>query len=103
MSGTINKIQERDELKRQLESLDNQIVNEQKNCSHDFPPAKYDPEIERVPSGYKMEGHGSDVYPVATGYMDKDKPRWSRTCKKCGKTEYTYTQKPTEYKPDFGK
>ncbi|OQA45822.1 MAG: hypothetical protein BWY47_01932 [Bacteroidetes bacterium ADurb.Bin302] len=101
MSDIIAKIKERNELRSRLQILDSQIESAQRNCTHTFPEAKYDPETEKVPYGIKYEGHGSDVWPVASGYTDKEVPRWSRTCKLCGKTEYTKEQAPTAFKPKF--
>lgn len=34
-------------------------------------------------------------------YIDKQKDRWSRKCKICGKKEYTYKIEPVKYKPKF--
>jgi hypothetical protein len=102
MSNIIDKVKERNELRSRLKVLDSEIEFVQRRCSHDFPKeAKYDPETEKVPYGIKYEGHGSDLYPVASGYTDKEVPRWSRTCKLCGKIEYTKKQEPTAFKPKF--
>lgn len=69
----------------------------QEHCRHDFNKAVFDPkkEIEFVPDiAGGLKGHGSDPYYDS---IPKDKwvDRWSRTCKICGKVEYTYKQKVT--------
>jgi len=88
-----------EDLKRQIQAEEQKL----RNCKHSFEDAIFDPEITREPSGYTLEVHGSDAYPVATGYKDVSKNRWSRECSICGKKEYTYNQKPVikEYKPSF--
>ena len=98
---TLAKRKRKEDLLRELRKLDSDIEYSEKNCSHDWDKSTYDPESIRVPSGYELEKHGSDCWSVPTGYRTESKPRWKRVCKKCGKTEYTYTQKPSHYEPDF--
>ena len=81
------------------------LENQQKNCSHTWSEPKYDPEAykeHRIDFSRPGESHGSDYYP-ATYWADTSRARWSRTCTKCGKKEYTYQQETVEVirKPKF--
>ena len=38
---------------------------------------------------------------TSSEYDEKKIDRWSRTCHKCGKVEYTYEQEPIAYVPKF--
>lgn len=71
-------------------------------CSHDWEEAKYDPEIKKYPYGYefhcKENGH---LILKPRGYNDVEIRRWSRTCKKCGKVEYTKKEVPVKFEPVF--
>jgi hypothetical protein len=93
--------------RRKMERLLEEVRQEQQamdNCSHgDWTEAKFDPEEIREPYGSRQVGAGSDPYWEPEGYTTKEKPRWSRECKKCGKIEYTYTQDPVivGHKPSF--
>ena len=61
----------------------------QANCNHDWADPVYDPYKEEIMRAVP-DIHGSDYYlvPEGTGtYRTVD--RWSRTCRKCGKKEYT--------------
>jgi hypothetical protein len=85
----------------ELESKKRQLDNLEDNCNHKWSETEYDPEnsMKQVPSGY--DHRGSDVWPTYEMIPYK-KDRWSRKCVHCGKTEYTYTQKPnTTYSPSF--
>lgn len=97
----MNAQQEIGKLRRQIESLQNEI----NNCNHSFKDPIYDPEEITVQDdrlGY--EEHGSDRWPRYSSHTEQ-KPRWSRECRICGEKEYTYTQKPIikNLEPDFGK
>ena len=74
---------------------------EQNNCNHEWGEIKYDPEIKKEPYGYKSVGHGSDIWVEPEGYHDIEYKRWSRTCKKCGKVEYTKQQVAIKFEPKF--
>lgn len=50
---------------------------------------------------YDNEWHGVDCIPVIVGRRPIEKNRWSRTCKICGKVEYTYAIVPVKYEPVF--
>ena len=78
-----------------------ELLNEQKNCNHEWNEVKFDPEIVKEPASYEYEGTGVDKWPVVTSWKEVKIPRWSRTCKKCGKTEYTKEQVPVKYEPKF--
>ena len=89
-----------------INDLQRQIAEEQakvRNCKHDWTDTKYDPETVKEIYGYRIEAHGSDVWTVPEGYHDVQKARWSRTCKECGKVEYTYEQETVQVikKPKF--
>ena len=73
----------------------------ERNCSHQWSEVKSDPEKfrEEYLTG-EYETQGIHMWPK-TSFKDSYKNRWSRTCKKCGKTEYTYEQKAVKYEPKF--
>ena len=58
------------------------------------------PEIKNIPQ-YRDTFKGSDYMPELVGFTEKKVDRWSRTCKKCGKVEYTKEQKAIKYEPNF--
>jgi len=87
-------------LKKEYEQKLAALRNKQNNCNHTWGETKYDPEIIQEPR-YEMKFQGSDCYHEVVGYTECKKDRWSRTCVNCGKVEYTYTQKPIQYAPDF--
>jgi hypothetical protein len=97
----MNEKQIQDDLMRQLEASQNRM----KNCKHVFNAVKYNPDKEMKPYGSVQDGMGSDPHWSPAGYMQVDKPRWSRECKHCGKIEYTYEQEnviiKSELKPKF--
>ena len=77
----------------------------QKFCQHTFDKAVYDPEsttVTEINWSNGLIGRGSDPY-YDTYERPITKPRWSRTCTKCGKIEYTYTQKVVhiDQEPEF--
>lgn len=86
----------RNRYERELKAL----YKEQTSCNHDWDEVKFDPEIVEEPR-YETVWRGVDCWPEIVGYTKKRVDRWSRTCKKCGKVEYTHTQKAIQYKPDF--
>ena len=90
-----------EQLKREYESKLSALRREQSNCNHEWGEVKYDPEIKREPNGCTWEFRGSDGWIVPTGYRYVEHKRWSRTCKKCGKVEYTKEQVATKYEPKF--
>lgn len=76
-------------LKHEYETKLADLRKEQSSCVHDWDEPKYDPEFKSVPDGYDMVVQGSDVWYRPEKYKKVEEPRWSRTCKKCGKVEYT--------------
>lgn len=88
-------------LRRKFEQDLADLRRKQNNCNHNWGEVKYDPEFKNEPTGWEYEGRGSDLWPVATGYRQVEVKRWSRTCKCCGKVEYTKEQVPTAYVPKF--
>lgn len=90
-----------EKLKMEYERKLSELKAEQNNCIHEWGEVKYDPEIKKEPYGYKTVSHGSDVYSEPEGYKDVEYKRWSRTCKKCGKVEYTKEQVAVKYVPKF--
>ena len=70
-------------------------------CSHDWYDVEYDPEKTSKGCGGHYEGCGSDPYWVFDGYETINTPRWSRTCKICGKIEYTKQQEVVKTQPKF--
>lgn len=93
--------------RQQIESLQKEIKQHQQaidNCRHgEWSEPKYDPEEYREGYGSKQVGKGSDPWWEPEGYVTKQRDRWSRECKCCGKIEYTYTQEPVivGHKPSF--
>lgn len=77
-----------------------ELLDEQKNCNHEWNEIKFDPEIVKEPR-YETRWQGVDCWPEIVGYTEKKVDRWSRTCKKCGKVEYTKEQKAVKYEPNF--
>lgn len=86
----------RSRYERELENM----RREQSKCSHDWGSVEYDPEIQKIPK-YEDRFIGSDYMPELVGFTEKKVDRWSRTCKKCGKVEYTKEQKAVKYEPNF--
>lgn len=86
----------RSRYERELENM----CREQSKCSHDWGSVEYDPEIQKIPK-YEDRFIGSDYMPELVGFTEKKVDRWSRTCKKCGKVEYTKEQKAVKYEPNF--
>lgn len=89
-----------EQLKREYESKLSALREEQNNCNHEWGEVKYDPEIQNIPM-YEDRFIGSDYMPELVGFKEKKIDRWSRTCKKCGKVEYTKEQVATKYEPKF--
>ena len=98
--NTIEKRERAAELAKELRCLNAEIHKEEQGCQHDFADPVYDPEGYQKGEFDHYEPHGSDPEPVYR-YHTESKARWSRTCKKCGKKEYTYHQKPVGFVPDF--
>lgn len=90
-----------EQLKEEYERKLSALRAEQNRCCHEWGEVKYDPEIKKEPYGYRMVTQGSDVWGEPEGYRDVEHKRWSRTCKKCGKVEYTTHQVPVKYEPVF--
>ena len=90
-----------EQLKREYERKLSALRAEQNRCFHEWGDFKYDPEIKKEPYGYRMIAQGSDVWGETECYRDVEHKRWSRTCKKCGKVEYTTHRVPVKYEPVF--
>lgn len=95
-------------MKTELEMLEERIKELkriQRNCQHIFADPEYDPEKKEIMET-EIERIGVDIWPVEkpTGRYETV-PRWSRTCKKCGFKDYTYTQREvvveSYLEPDF--
>jgi hypothetical protein len=79
-------------MNQKILDLQKQIAAEQAKiaaCKHDFGKVEYDPYLTTESYGYKLEGHGSDVYGVPEGYRPVTKDRWKRVCTICGYIQYT--------------
>ena len=95
--GDIERLEE--ELKRKKKTLQ----YEQAKCYHVWDEGVYDPEsYEELVSDYTQTATHYDI-PAPGKWVTKSKARWSRTCKKCGKKEYTTKQKTVKTEPDFGR
>lgn len=86
----------RNRYERELENM----RREQSACNHDWGEVEYNPEIKKIPK-YEYRFKGSDYMPELVGFTEKKIDRWSRTCKKCGKVEYTKEQQAIKYEPKF--
>lgn len=75
-----------EDAKTALTSAERALDQAYKDCQHDW-EEKYTP--MHIPgSSYPASGAGSDWRPG--GYVSaQDIPKWTRTCRKCGKTETT--------------
>lgn len=90
-----------EQLKIEYERKLSALRAERNRCCHEWGEVKYDPEIKKEPYGYRTVAKGSDVWGEPEGYHDVEHKRWSRTCKKCGKVEYTTHRVPVKYEPIF--
>ncbi|RKJ46531.1 hypothetical protein D7X98_04020 [bacterium 1XD8-76] len=90
-----------EQLKKEYEDKLAALRAEQSNCDHEWGVVKYDPKIKKEPYGYCQVVQGSDVWGEPAGYQDVEYKRWSRTCQKCGKVEYTSRLVPFKYVPEF--
>jgi len=79
-------------MKSELEMLREQIREielKQARCNHKWGEVEYDPTVKRE-YNIGLSFQGSDMYCCYTGSgYDVKVDRWSRTCSKCGKKEYT--------------
>ncbi len=89
-----------EQLKYEYETKLATLRKEQNNCSHDWEEAKYDPEIQKIPK-YEDRWVGVDYMPTICGFTEKKTDRWSRTCCKCGKVEYTKEKAVVKTAPKF--
>lgn len=89
-----------EQLKKDYETKLANLCRIQNNCIHDWEETKYDPEIVKEPI-YETKWQGVDPYYEVIGQTEKRVDRWSRTCKKCGKIEYTKEQVAVKYEPKF--
>lgn len=89
-----------EQLKVEYENKLAELRKEQNNCSHDWEEPKYDPEIQKIPR-YEDHWVGVDYMPTICGFTEKKIDRWSRTCCKCGKVEYTTEQVVIKTAPKF--
>ena len=89
-----------EQLKYEYETKLAELKREQAGCAHEWSTTKYDPEIHRIPE-FEERWQGVDCFPVICGWKEETKARWSRTCKKCGKVEYTCKLLPRNYEPAF--
>ena len=79
----------KEELRREYERKLTALKLEQNRCIHEWGEVEYDPEIKSEPYGCRTVNQGSDIWCEPEGYHNVTYKRWSRTCKKCGKVEYT--------------
>ncbi len=91
-------------MKSELETLKEQVKlleEKQRNCEHDWEEPVRDTMEEPV---YETVWVGIDCFPAPTGEVNTVEC-WSRTCKKCGKKEYTRTMQEvpvvTTLRPKF--
>ena len=89
-----------EELKRRHAAELAAVMHEQRNCSHHWQPVQFDPEIVNEPV-YETQFKGSDCFPVIISTRIVKHDRWSRTCSKCGKVQYTKDTIATAFAPKF--
>lgn len=89
-----------EQLKMEYESKLSALRAEQNACRHEWGETKYDPEEISEPI-YETRWQGVDCFPELVGTRPVKKDRWSRTCKKCGKVEYTKERIAVKYEPKF--
>lgn len=89
-----------EELKAEYERKLQALRYEQSICDHNWGSVIYDPEEISEPV-YETRWQGVDCYPALVGSRLIKKDRWSRTCKKCGKIEYTSEKVAVKYEPKF--
>lgn len=89
-----------EQLRKEYEAKLSALRREQCNCNHEWDEVKYDPEIKTIPK-YEDRFIGSDYMPELIGFDKQNVDRWSRTCIKCGKVEYTKERIATKYEPKF--
>lgn len=90
-----------EEIRNRYEKELENMRREQSTCNHDWDEIKYDPEIKKVACEFEQNRQGVDFWITPTKWEDKKLDRWSRTCKKCGKVEYTKEQQAVKYEPKF--
>jgi hypothetical protein len=96
----MKEIEDIREMEEKLIAMKRSLRVKQENCIHEWSQVKYDPEKYKEFHVTHYVAHGSDPEPEGF-YRDAEKDRWSRTCPKCGKVEYTYEKKPVKYEPAF--
>lgn len=89
-----------EQLRREYESKLSALRAEQNSCKHEWEEVKYNPKIVNEPR-YESRWQGVDIYYEIVGHTEKKIDRWSRTCNKCGKVEYTKEQVAVKYEPKF--
>lgn len=93
----------RDNVERMRQELfrkEEELKRQELNCIHKFSEPVSDPEKYQDFVFSHYEGHGSDPHPIGD-YVTRTRPRWKRTCLKCGKVEFTKELKAIKYEPDF--
>lgn len=95
------RLSREEEIRQRYEQELNELHREQSNCVHDWDEVIYDPEIIQEPI-YETHWQGVGCWPCVVGHRQRMEDRWSRTCKKCGKVEYTKERVAVAYKPKFG-
>lgn len=93
-------------MNEKIRKLNSEIELERKrisNCTHNFEKPFYNPETYKKGYGSVQDGAGSDPHWSYAGYIDAEKPRWTRIYNKCGFEEHTYKQKTIikGYEPSF--
>ena len=89
-----------EQLRREYEMKLATLRTEQRNCCHEWDEVIYDPERVDEPIR-ETRWQGVDCYPAMVGSRTISRDRWSRTCKKCGKVEYTKERVAVKYEPKF--
>lgn len=84
-------------MNKKIEQLQAEIELERKrisNCIHKFDKPFYNPEKYMKGYGSVQDGAGSDPHWSYAGYIESEKPRWTRICNVCNYEQHTYEQTP---------
>jgi len=77
---------------RRLETDKAKLRNLQSTCDHDWSEPKYTPDVREAYSTEDLHGHFVEGQPPRMVHVPREeKPKWTRTCRRCGKVETTTT------------
>jgi len=78
--------------KRALASAEAQLRSIQATCQHEWSEPEYTPEVREAYRTEDLHGHFIEGQaPRMVTVPREEKPKWTRTCRRCGKVETTTT------------